>query len=116
MVKLLDQRNLKLTRSRPRHSNGLAQTLRTPPSCAKRFGYEPIAQPHAGACNALCRDARKPFLNFHRPCLLASDKPGPSKPGPSQRICRPKEVMRPLDERLSVPNAYAFLRQHITLK
>jgi len=81
----------------------------------KLFGDEHIPQHHAAAFNTFCRDILNPFLNFHRPCLFASDKPDPSKPGRIQRIYRPKDVMTPLDKLASLPNAHAFLRQSITL-
>lgn len=116
VANLLDKLHVEFTRSRPRHSNdnGLAET-KNGGVVRKLFGYEHIPQHHAAAFNAFCRDVLNPFLNFHRPCLFASDKPDPSKPGRIKRIYRPKDVMTPLDKLASLPDAHTFLRQHITL-
>jgi len=114
---MLGKLNVEFTRSRPRHSNdnGLAET-KNGGVVRKLFGYEHIPQHHAVAFNAFCRDVLNPFLNFHRPCLFASDKPDPRKPGRIQRIYRPKDVMTPLDKLASLHQAQAFLRENITLE
>ncbi len=113
---MLGKLNVEFTRSRPRHSNdnGLAET-KNGGVVRKLFGYEHIPQHHAVAFNTLCRDVLNPFLNFHRPCLFASDKPDPRKPGRIQRIYRPQDVMTPLDKLASLHHAQAFLRENITL-
>ena len=117
VAKLLDKLNVEFTRSRPRRSNdnGLAET-KNGGVVRKLFGYEHIPQHHAIAFNTFCRNFLNPFLNFHRPCLFASDKPDPKKPGRIQRIYRPKDAMTPLDKLASLPNAHAFLRENITLE
>jgi len=116
VAKLLDKLNVEFTRSRPRHSNdnGLAET-KNGGVVRKLFGYEHIPQHHAAAFNTFCGDFLNPFLNFHRPCLFASDKPDPKKPGRIQRIYRPKDAMTPLDKLASLPDVHAFLREGITL-
>jgi transposase InsO family protein len=116
VAKLLGKLHVEFTRSRPRRSNdnGLAET-KNGGVVRKLFGYEHIPQHHAVAFNTFCRDVLNPFLNFHRPCLFASDKPDPKKPGRIQRIYRPKDAMTPLDKLVSLPQASTFLRQNITL-
>lgn len=117
VAKLLAKLNVEFTRSRPRRSNdnGLAET-KNGGVVRKLFGYTHIPQQHALAFNAFCCDFLNPFLNLHRPCLFASDKPDPKKPGRIQRIYRPKDAMTPLDKLASLPNAQTFLRQGITLE
>ncbi|PKM16832.1 MAG: integrase [Gammaproteobacteria bacterium HGW-Gammaproteobacteria-2] len=117
VAKLLGKLNVEFTRSRPRRSNdnGLAET-KNGGVVRKLFGYEHIPQHHATAFNTFCHDFLNPYLNFHRPCLFASDKPDPKKPGRIKRIYRPKDAMTPLDKLASLPNAQAFLRDHITLE
>ena len=52
-----------------------------------------------------------PFLNFHRPCLFATEVADAKKPGRIKRVYRPKDAMTPLDKLASLPEAAKFLRQ-----
>ena len=56
-----------------------------------------------------------PFLNYHRPCLFATDKLDPKKPGRIKRVYRPQDAMTPLDKLASLPDAASFLRPGVTL-
>jgi len=116
VARLLGKLNAEFTRSRPRHSNdnGLAET-KNGAVVRKLFGYAHIPQPQAARFNAFCRDILNPFLNFHRPCLFASDRPDPKKPGRIKRVYRPKDAMTPLDKLSSLPDAASFLRPGVTL-
>jgi transposase InsO family protein len=113
---LLTKLSAEFTRSRPRHSNdnGLVET-KNGVVVRKLFGYQHIAQRHAVAFNTYCRELLNPFLNFHRPCLFATERPDPKKPGRIQRIYRPIDAMTPLDKLTSLPNAATFLRDTVTL-
>jgi len=113
---LLGKLNAEFTRSRPRRSNdnGLAET-KNGAVVRKLFGYTHIPQPQAARFNAFCRDTLNPFLNFHRPCLFASEQPDPKKPGRSKPVYRAKDAMTPLDKLSSLPDAQRFLRPGITL-
>ena len=62
------------------------------------------------------REYLNPFLNFHRPCLFATDKPDPKKPGRIKRVYRAKDAMTPLDKLASLPEAHTFMREGITLE
>ena len=114
---MLGKLNAEFTRSRPRHSNdnGLAET-KNGAVVRKEFGYAHIPQRHAARFNAYCVEYLNPFLNFHRPCLFATDKPDPKKPGRIKRVYRPRDAMTPLDKLTSLPNAAEFLREGITLE
>ena len=114
---MLEKLKAEFTRSRPRHSNdnGLAET-KNGAVIRKEFGYAHIPQRHAARFNAYCVEYLNPFLNFHRPCLFATDKPDPKKPGRIKRVYRPKDAMTPLDKLASLPNAQRFLRVGITLE
>ncbi len=116
VARLLGKLNAEFTRSRPRHSNdnGLVET-KNGAVVRKLFGYAHIPQPQAARFNDFCRDTLNPFLNFHRPCLFASERPDPKKPGRIKRVYRPKDAMTPLDKLSSLPNASRFLRPGITL-
>ena len=64
----------------------------------------------------MCVEFLNPFLNFHRPCLFATDKPDPNKPGRIKRVYRAKDAMTPLDKLASLPAAASFMREGVTLE
>jgi len=114
---LLDKLRIEFTRSRPRHSNdnGLAET-KNGAVVRKTFGYAHIAQHHASRFNTFCREYLNPFLNFHRPCLFATEVADPRKPGRTRRVYRPRDAMTPLDKLAGLSEAAQFLRAGITLE
>ena len=114
---MLDKLRVEFTRSRPRRSNdnGLAET-KNGAVVRKVFGYAHIAQRHAVRFNTFCREYLNPFLNFHRPCLFATELADPKKPGRIKRVYRPKDAMTPLDKLASLPGAATFLREGTTLE
>jgi transposase InsO family protein len=117
VARMLDKLRIEFTRSRPRRSNdnGLAET-KNGAVVRKLFGYAHIPQRHATRFNTFCREYLNPFLNFHRPCLFATDKPDPKKPGRIKRVYRTKDAMTPLDKLASLPDAATFLREGVTLQ
>jgi len=117
VAEMLDKLRIEFTRSRPRRSNdnGLAET-KNAAVVRKLFGYEHIPQRHATRFNTFCREYLNPFLNFHRPCLFATDKPDPKKPGRIKRVYRAKDAMTPLDKLASLSEAVKFMREGVTLK
>jgi transposase InsO family protein len=117
VAEMLDKLRAEFTRSRPRRSNdnGLAETKNSA-VVRKLFGYEHIPQRHASRFNTFCVEYLNPFLNFHRPCLFATDKPDPKKPGRIKRVYRAKDSMTPLDKLASLPDAAKHLREGVTLK
>jgi transposase InsO family protein len=117
VAKMLDKLRIEFTRSRPRRSNdnGLVET-KNGAVVRKLFGYEHIPQRHAGRFNTFCLEYLNPFLNFHRPCLFATEVADPKKPGRIKRVYRPKDAMTPLDKLASLPAAKTFLRAGVTLE
>lgn len=117
VAKLLDKLRIEFTRSRPRRSNdnGLAET-KNAAVVRKTFGYEHIAQRHAGRFNTFCVEYLNPYVNYHRPCLFATELPDPKKPGRIKRVYRPRDVMTPLDKLASLPEVHKHLREGITLE
>lgn len=116
VAKLLEKLRAEFTRSRPRRSNdnALAET-KNGAVVRKLFGYAHIAQRHAGQFNTFCLEYLNPFLNFHRPCLFATDVPDAKKPGRIKRVYRPEDVMTPLDKLASVPKVGKYLRAGVRL-
>jgi transposase InsO family protein len=117
VARMLDKLRIEFTRSRARRSNdnGLAET-KNGAIVRKLFGYGHIPQRHAARFNTFCREYLNPFLNFHRPCLFATDKPDPSKPGRLKRVYRARDAMTPLDKLASLSEAASFLREGVTLQ
>ena len=117
VAEMLDKLRIEFTRSRPRRSNdnGLAET-KNGSVVRKMFGYSHIAQRHAARFNTLCVEYLNPFLNYHRPCLFATDVPDPKKPGRIKRVYRAKDAMTPLDKLASLADAAKFMRQGQTLE
>ena len=117
VARMLDKLRIEFTRSRPRRSNdnGLAET-KNGAVVRKLFGFEHIPQRHAVRFNTFCVEYLNPFLNFHRPCLFATDKPDPKKPGRIKRVYRAKDAMTPLDKLASLPEAASFMRAGVTLE
>ena len=117
VAQMLDKLRIEFTRSRPRRSNdnGLAET-KNGAVVRKLFGYEHIPQRHAVRFNTFCFEYLNPFLNFHRPCLFATELNDPSKPGRIKRVYRARDAMTPLDKLASLPDALTFMRDGITLE
>lgn len=117
VARMLEKLRIEFTRSRPRRSNdnALAET-KNGAVVRKLFGYTHIPQRHASRFNTFCREYLNPFLNFHRPCLFATDKPDANKPGRIKRVYRAKDAMTPLDKLASLPEAATFMREGITLE
>ena len=117
VARLLDKLRVEFTRSRPRTSNdnALAET-KNGAVVRKVFGYGHIPQRHAARFNTFCVEYLNPFLNFHRPCLFATDVPDAKKPGRIKRVYRPRDAMTPLDKLASLPEAHKHLRPGITLE
>ena len=86
VARMLEKLRIEFTRSRPRHSNdnGLAET-KNGAVVRKEFGYEHIHRRHAARFDTYCREYLNPFLNFHRPCLFATELADPKKPGRIKR-------------------------------
>jgi transposase InsO family protein len=117
VAQMLDKLRIEFTRSRPRQSNdnGLAET-KNGAVVRKLFGYAHIPQRHATRFNLFCVEYLNPFLNFHRPCLFATDVADPKKPGRIKRVYRPQDAMTPLDKLASLSDVTTFLRQGVTLE
>jgi transposase InsO family protein len=117
VARMLEKLRIEFTRSRPRHSNdnGLAET-KNGAVVRKEFGFAHIPQRHAARFNTYCREYLNAFLNFHRPCLFATDVADPNKPGRFKRVYRPQDAMTPLDKLASLPGVNACLREGITLE
>lgn len=103
VANMLNKLHLEFTRSRPRTSNdnGLAET-KNGAIIRKQFGYAHIPQHYASQLNALCADHLNPYLNFHRPCLFASESQDAK--GKIKKHYKQKNIMTPFDKLKSLLN------------
>lgn len=101
---MLNKLKLEFTRSRPRTSNdnGLAET-KNGAIIRKQFGYAHIPQRYATRVNALCAEHLNPYLNFHRPCMFATERINAK--GKINKHYRQQDIMTPFDKLNSVLNA-----------
>lgn len=114
VAKMLDKLTVEFTKSRPRHSNdnGLAET-KNRAIIRKHLGYSYIPQRFATEINAFCAEYLNPYLNFHRPCLVAEEYL--DKKGKTRKRYPLKAVMTPLDKLASLPKVETFLKPGVTL-
>lgn len=117
VAQMLQKLHIEFTRSRPRRSNdnALVET-KNGAVVRKVFGFEHIEQRHAQHFNTFCIEYLNPFLNFHRPCLFATEVPHPTKPGRIKRVYDPRDVMTPLSKLASLPDAAQGLRAGVSLQ
>ena len=115
---MLNKLKLEFTRSRPRTSNdnGLAET-KNGAIIRKQFGYAHIPQHYASQVNAVCAEYLNPYLNFHRPCLFATDLLDAK--GKIKKHYQQQDIMTPFDKLTTVlhsaPEPSTLLKPGITL-
>ena len=76
----------------------------------KHLGHEHIPVRFADDVDRFAREALSPFLNFHRPCLFATERVDAK--GKVRRTYRRKDVLTPLEKLKSLPDAARFLREN----
>ena len=97
------------TKSRPRHSNDNALVEgKNAHVVRKHLGHEHIPIRFAGDVDIFAREHLSPFLNFHRPCLFATERTDAK--GKVRRTCRREDVATPPAKLKSLPDAASFLR------
>ncbi|MDQ6965467.1 MAG: hypothetical protein Q9M23_00915, partial [Mariprofundaceae bacterium] len=115
VAELLNSLMIRLTKSRPRHSNdnALAESKNNA-VVRKTFGYIHIPQQHADLMDAFNRDCLNPCINFHRPChfpLTETDARGKQR-----KRYRQQDMMTPYDKLKSLPNAKSHLKPGVAFK
>ena len=115
VVEMLNNLLIKLTKSRPRHSNdnALAET-KNGWVLRKWMGYSHIDQKHAQRINEFYFDCFNEYLNFHRPCafpIAVKDKKGKIK-----KKYRYQDYMTPYEKLRSIPDVRIYLKENISLE
>ena len=80
----------------------------------KWLGHDHIPQRFAAQLNAFTQGVLTPYLNFHRPCLFASERRDAN--GKVRRHYRRQDVMTPYEKLKSLPDAERYLRPGVTFE
>ena len=75
----------------------------------------PVTRRHAVRFNTFCTKYLNPFLNFHRPCLFATEVADPKKPGRIKRVYRPQGRDDAAGQARQPARRAQYLRQGIAL-
>lgn len=115
VAEMLNNLLIKLTKSRPRHTNdnALAET-KNGWVLRKWMGYGHIGQKYAQRINEFYFGCFNEYLNFHRPCafpITVKDKKGKIK-----KKYRYQDYMTPYEKLRSIPDAQIYLKESITLE
>ncbi len=110
VAKLLNKLHIqKFTKSRARHSNDNALVEgKNAHVVRKWFGHDHIPQRFAGIVNEFALCELSPFLNFHRPCMFATEYR--DEGGKVRRKYRRQDVTTPYDKLKSLPDAQCYLK------
>ena len=114
VAELLNKLHIRqFTKSRARHSNDNALVEGKNANVVRRFlGHEHIARRFAPLVDAFARGQLSPYLNYHRPCLFASEREDAN--GRVRRVYRARDVRTPYDKLRSLPDAEAHLRPGVS--
>ncbi len=113
VVKLLNELLIKLTKTRPRHSNdnGLAET-KNGAVIRKHMGYIHIPQENAEPVNKFYFEYFNDYLNYHRPS--AFPKTITDKKGKEKKVYPHSWYQTPYERLKSLTGAQKYLRKGIT--
>ena len=101
------------TKSRPRRSTDNALVEGKNANVVRRFlGHEHIPQRFAPLVDAFAQQHLSPYLNYHRPCLFATERECAN--GRIRRVYRAADVQTPYDKLRSLANAEAFLKPGVS--
>ena len=107
---MLNKLLIKLTKSRPRHSNDNALVeSKNGTVIRKWFGYSFIDSSNASSFNAFYFGSFNRYLNFHRPCAFATNIV--DSKGKIKKIYRLKDYKTPYDKLKSLPNKNQYLKK-----
>ena len=115
VAKLLNKLLIKLTKSRPRHSNDnpLVET-KNGAVIRKHMGYVHIPAGRARVVNKFYQDWFNDYLNYHRPCAfpeITTDKKGKEK-----RTYPHDNYMTPCEKLKLIKNVEQYLRPGMTIE
>jgi len=110
VVALLNKLLIKLTKSRPRHSNDNALAESKNGSIIRKWiGYAYIHSSNASNLNSFYFGSFNRYLNFHRPCAFATNIVDPK--GRIKKIYRLKDYKTPYEKLKSLPQGNQYLKK-----
>ena len=115
VAEMLNNLLIKLTKSRPRHTNdnALAET-KNGWVLRKWMGYGHIGQKHAKGINEFYFECFNEYLNFHRPCAFPIEVE--DKKGKIKKKYRYQDYMTPYEKLRDIPDARIYLKESITFE
>ena len=112
---LLNKLLIKLTKSRPRHSNDNALIeSKNGTVIRKWFGYGFIDSSHAPKLNDFYFGSFNQYLNFHRPCAFATNIT--DSKGKIKKIYRLQDYKTPYEKFKSLPHSYQYLKKDLSFQ
>ena len=101
------------TKSRPRRSTDNALVEGKNANVVRRFlGHDHIPRCFAGLVDEFAREHLSPYLNYHRPCLFATERQGAN--GRIKRVYRARDVLTPYAKLRSLPDAENCLKPGVS--
>ncbi len=114
VVAMLNKLLIKLTKSRPRHSNDNALIeSKNGTIIRKWFGYGFIDSDNASKINEFYFGFFNQYLNFHRPCAFASNLVDPK--GKIKKIYLLENYKTPYEKFKSLPRCRQYLKKEISI-
>ena len=115
VAEMLNTLLIKLTRSRPRHSNDNA-LIETKNGWVVRkwLGYSHIRKEHASRINDFYFDYFHEYLNFHRPCAFATEEI--DSKGKIKKKYRYQGYQTPYEKLRNMADIQKYLKEGITLE
>jgi len=115
VVALLNKLLIKLTKSRPRHSNdnGLAET-KNGAVIRKHMGYMHMPRNRADVVNDFYKNTFNDYLIYHRPCAFPKTKINAK--GKEIKFYPKENYMTPYQKLKSIPNAEQYLKPGVTFE
>jgi len=115
VAEMLNNLLIKLTKSRPRHSNDNA-LIETKNGWVVRkwLGYSHISKEHASGINDFYFACFNEYLNFHRPCGFPSEVI--DKKGKIKKKYYYQDYQTPYEKLKSIPDTQKYLKDGITLE
>jgi len=115
VASLLNRLIIKLTKSRPRHSNdnGLVET-KNGAIIRKHIGYNHIPKDKYQIVNEFYQKYLNHYLNYHRPCAfpeIITDKKGKQK-----KIYPKDNYMTPYEKLKTIKNSNEYLKKNISFE
>ena len=112
---MLNKLLIKLTKSRPRHSNDNALIeSKNGTIIRKWFGYGFIDSANASRINEFYFDSFNRYLNFHRPCAFATNILDAK--GKIKKIYPLNDYKTPYEKFKSLPRCHQYLKKELSIK